>query len=169
MASIGNAVSDMITRLLGAGVQFAAVWNNQQQYLEDGSNYTFPLPAAFVETIMGNSGQIGLGVGAFDVTFRIHLLHEHYNTDNINGAIDQNTSVFDLRDQIIRNLNGYSPRGCSVLLRGSEQQDTDYNNVYHYTIDFQTHFIESVGSTYDGASGAYTIKEPPTDLQVNNA
>lgn len=158
---------DMVAKLYEAGMSFAAIWNNQEQYLEDGSTYSFPLPAAFVETIMGASGQIGLGVGAFDVTFRIHLLHEHYNTPG--DAMDQNTSVFDYRNNIVATLAGYVPTGCSVLQRGSEQQDVDYTNVYHYTIDFQTHFIESVGSAYDPAAGRYVYHQPPTNLDVNKS
>lgn len=139
---------------------YSAVWNNQFKLLAEGESYMFPLPAAFVETILPNNyTQLAYGITESDVTFRIHLGLEQIDAGD--GTMDQNLSIFDFRNAIIALLTDFEPTACSMLMKTSESQEYNHNNLYHYTIDFICSFIDDRGSKYPTLQST-----PPTDPQI---
>jgi len=144
---------------------YARIWNNQLGSERDGKIYDFPKPAAFVEFITPVSFQeLGGNFGSADLGINIHLVHEFYNQD---GTFEQDLQVFDLRDSIVRLLSQYKPTACGLMVKVSEQQDYDHDNLYHYIIGFVTNFTDSTSSPYDPAAGKYLDSEPPTGLQLD--
>jgi hypothetical protein len=161
LATIQQATPDGVTTDL-----FNRMWNNQIEQLRAGAIEAIPVPCTFLEPILTQSqhAAIGQGVCAFDILFRVHILHSHYNTE---GSFEQNMLVFDLRDKIVRTLNRFKPVMCSQLDKVSEGLDFDHDNIYHYIIDFNCHFVDLTGSDQDDETGQYTVSVPPLALIIN--
>ena len=126
---------------------FARIWNNQLRDIKDGKSYEWPRPAAFVEVISPATFEtIGLGFRSADLGIRIHLVHEYFNMD---GSMEQDLAIFDLRDKVIASLSQYCPTACGPLNCTNEEQDYDHDNLYHYVCEFVCNFIDSKGSSHD--------------------
>ncbi|MFB6456563.1 hypothetical protein ACE38W_14930 [Chitinophaga sp. Hz27] len=168
MAGIKAPIVDILNRLKEIdSLQFIRIWNSQLEYLEDGGNYDFPKPAAFLEVIPGAQfDALLMGFASADLVFRIHLVHEYYDAQN--GTFEQDLVVFDLRDSIVKSLTLFAPNTCGALTLFSEGQDFDHNNIYHYTVDFYSNFIDSTGSPLDPNSGKFITKDPPTSIVINS-
>lgn len=140
------------------------IFNNQLVREQEGKQYAYEKPCVFVEIINKvKYEQLGEGFQSADLAFRIHLVHEEYDTAD--GNMDQNLNVFDLRDKVVLALSLYEPTGCGPLTRIGEDQDFDHSNIYHYQIDFVCNFTDSKGSKWD--QGKLIDKEPPTDLEID--
>ena len=160
MAGIKNAITDLITKLSPITNDFCRIWNNQFRYMEEQKIESFPFPCSFIEVQMQQvHSQLSSGVTESDVTFKIHLGAVEYDAQD--GTLEQNTSIFTLRDSVVKALTGYEPTGCSKLMKIAEQQDYEHTDVYHYIIYFQCSFIDTTGE-----EDQY-FTNPPTTLQVN--
>lgn len=140
------------------------IFNNQLVREQEGKQYAYEKPCVFVEVINKSKyDQLGEGFQSSDIGFRLHLVHEEYDTGD--GMMDQNINIFDLRDKVVRTLSLYEPTGCGPLTRVGEDQDYDHSNLYHYMIDFVCNFTDSRGSKWD--QGKLIDKDPPTDLEID--
>lgn len=174
MAGIKAPIQDILTRLEtlqvangdgSTGNLPARIWNNQVRYENDGKLADFPKPAAFVEVINNPVfEQIGIGFRSSDIGFNIHLVAEEFDSEQ--GTMEQNLTVFDLRDRIIALLSNWRPTACSVMTSTTEQQDFEHTNIYHYIISFVCNFIDSKGSQYDTGAGVYVDSNAPTELEL---
>lgn len=174
MAGIRQPIQDILTRLQTLQVvngdgktvnMYARVWNNQIKRLADQTGYTFPMPAAFLEVI--NSPQfaeLGLGFQSADIGWRVHIAHEFYDAQD--GTMDQDLTIFDLRDKVVGLLSLSKPTGCGTMARVAETYDYDHGNVYELIIDFICNFTDSKGSPWDPYPGKFIDSIPPTGLQV---
>lgn len=153
---------------------YVRVWNNQLARLlqNEPDLEAFPMPAYFLE--IANSPQyeiIGQGYRDADLSFRIHILHEYYNTvsdiDSEGVEYEQDLIVFGLRDQLISILTYFTPAGCGPMVCVVEQQDFDHPNIYHYVCDFVCNFTDAKGSRLDTGRTFYTASVPPTTLEVD--
>ncbi len=140
---MGNLLKEFLELLKGIeAFKFVTVWNNQFTYMEDGSSYTFPMPCAFVEINNENPQQLSGGHQGSDLSITVHI-----GQDMINGVnMDENLSIFDLRDAVIRALANFKPTTAGAITVTSERQDFDHANIYHYEITFTTHWIDSTGA-----------------------
>lgn len=165
MAGIKSPILDIITKLKTlVTLQTVRIWNNQIAYERDGKLYDFAKPAVFLEVVNDvKYNQLGEGYQSADVGWRIHLVHEFYDAQD--GTFEQDLPVFDLRDSIVTLLSLYEPTGCGPLVRTSETQDYEHDNIYHFIIDFVCNFTDSKGSKDD--QGKYVEKTPPIDLQLD--
>lgn len=165
MAGIKAPIQDILNYIESnpsGTIKYARVFNNQFQQMEDQSVETFPFPCAFVEVLNpANYLNIGVGITASDIVFRIHVGQVEY--DATDGTMEQNLTIFDLRDEVITRLSNYEPTACSMLQKVGEQQDYQHTNVYVYVIDFVCHFIDDRG---DQRRGQIT-KQPPTTLDLD--
>ena len=143
MAGIKDPLQDLLTLIETSSIKYSRVWNNQFQWMEEQSIEAFPFPCCFVETQFPNIEQGGLGYTVSDVIFRIHIGQVEY--DSANGNIEQNLSIFALRDEIITLLTYKELSGCSGLQKVNEEQDYTHTNVYHYIIDFKCSFVDTKG------------------------
>lgn len=164
MSGIKTPILDIITKLeTGSFSQYSRIWNNQFEKLELGTIEAFPFPCAFVEVVLPNEyNALSSGISASDVTFRIHIGQTEYDAQD--GRLSENKSIFDLRDEVVKLLTNFYPTACSGMMRVSEEQDYKHTNIYHYVVDFVSHFIDDKGDTTP--SGMIT-KQPPTTLEIN--
>jgi len=173
MSGIKAPIIDIINQLSAISVTnqdgqsvglFARIWNNQLRDIKEGRSYEWPRPAAFVEVISPAAFEIiGLGIRAADLGIRIHLIHDYYNMD---GTMEQDLVIFDLRDQLIAAMSQYCPTACGPLNCTHEEQDYDHDNLYHYICEFVCNFIDSKGSGYDPAANNFDdTPNPNLDMQ----
>lgn len=171
MSGIVAPLRDILTRLSGLQVTngdgntvglYARVWNNQIRYEENGELYDFPKPAAFVEIASPVQFKLlGEGYRTADIAFRIHLSHEHYNSE---GTFEQDLQIFDLRDKVIGWLTNWYLTGCTPLVSIGEDQDYEHRNTYHYVVEFVCNFIDDKGSKDDPAKwDAFQYTVDPVD------
>ena len=172
MPGIKTPLQDVLTKLATLQVVngdgntvnlYCRVWNNQIRYEEDGTLYSFPRPAAFVEIVSPAVFEtLGQGYQSCDINFRIHLTHENYNNE---GTFEQDLLIFDLRDSVKALLTAYRPTNCGPLNVIAEQQDYEHTNVYHYVADFVCNFTDTKGSKLDADHPeAYVESIPPTTM-----
>lgn len=146
MAGINDLFTDLLARVRTEipEFKFVHIWNNQLEQLEDGLTYAFPFPNCFVEITSPNDyTPIGRGYSTGELVVRIHIGHEEYDAGG--GNMEENRSVFSLRNKVVNKLNNYQPIATSSLMRVSEQQDYSHTNVYHYIVDFRCAFIDEWG------------------------
>lgn len=148
-------------------VKFCQTWNNQVNHLRQAESdmYGFPMPAAFIE-IMNEEPieQLGAGYQYIPLTVRIHILHEFLNaTDTDNGILDNDMTIFELRDSCYKALNKFLPPGCVELTRSTETQDFEHDNVYHFIQDYKSNFVDATREEPIG----YRLKPAPTDYSAD--
>lgn len=152
---------DIIEKLKGVpNVGTIQVWNNQVEKLEQGLIESMSLPALFVEVVNGfEISQLGLGVQFLDnLIVRVHVLHEHYNTED--GFQAQNFDAFILMQNVYLLMQENYVTDSGVFIRTNQEQDFDHNNLYHGMIDFTTTFTDySRCSQFDLANLAPSEKE----------
>jgi len=175
MAGIKQPIQDILAKLATIQVTnqmgvtaplYSRVWNDQVKREKRGEAQAYPRPAAFLEIIHSPQfAELGFGFASADVGWKIHLVHEFMDAED--GTMDQDLTIFDLRDQVVAALSLYYPTACGPLVKVSEGQDYDHDNIYEYIIDFVCNFIDSKGSPYDPATGKYIDTTPPTGLAVN--
>jgi hypothetical protein len=169
MAGIKQPIKDILTKLATLQVVnqdnqtvglFARLFNDQFSKLKKGEIEALPLPAGFLQLVSPtNFKRIGAGNDAGDITFRLHLGHEHMDAGD--GTMEQDLAIFDIRDAAINLLSDYQPTGCSPLMFISEEPDNEHTNLYVYKIDFITHFIDTSASKQD------FILQQVNDITVN--
>ena len=143
--------------------QRCQIWNHQIHHINEG----YGNPCAFSHLIAGSPLTLGQGISAFEgAIFRIHICYWELDAaDETN--YNQNINVFLMRDAVLQALGGQKPFHCATLTNGNEEQDYEHGSMYHYTIDFATNFLDTKGSPEDPDSGAYVVKETPTDIEVD--
>lgn len=174
MAGIVQPIIDIVTLLRtimvtnGDGqsvVPYVRIWNNQVRYEHEGNQTNFPKPAFFLEVVNDvQYEELGKGVQAADVGFRVHIVHEYYDAQD--GTFEQDLPVFDLRDKIRATLSLVEVTACGPLCVVREGQDYEHTNIYHYIIEFVCNFIDSKGSPLDPPAGKYIDSTPPLGLQL---
>ena len=156
---MGDLIRELLARLKTiTELQTVTVWNNQFEYIEDGSSYSFAMPCAFVEVNFPDGFRdLACNYQETDVEIRIHIGQDYYNGVNI----DENLSIFDLRDLVVKSMSHFQTTKSGLLVKINEGQDFDHRNVYHYTIDFKTQWIDetAVKGTFEST--------PPTGLIIN--
>jgi hypothetical protein len=153
-----NVVNEIVAQLRTiTELKLVTIWNNQFNYMEDGEMYSFPFPCAFVEVSADAFEQLGSNYQATDLTIKIHIGQDFYNGANI----DENLSIFVLRDLVNRKLARFKPSTAGDLVKTTEGQDFQHSNVYHYEIGFKSHYIDNTNTNPD------ILTTPPTALQIN--
>lgn len=174
MAGVKEPIQDLLALLAAIQVRngdgntvglYSRVWNNQFKMAREGKIEAFPYPAAFVEFVsFNNLLSIGAGVTSGDITIKIHIGQDFYDAGD--GTMDQNLTIYDLKDKIIAALCDVNLTACSRLQRVAENQNNDHDNITEYVIEYTTCFTDSIGSQYDSGAGRYIQSVPPTDVAV---
>jgi hypothetical protein len=134
----------------GTAIQSVQLWNNQLDSLkgadtETNINYSFSLPALFIEFLNLDTEQLGNGNQVYaSLMVRIHILHRQEDAGD--GTMEQNLSVLTLRDPVQLALQNFRPSGASEFIRQKQQMDYNHNNVYHYVMDYGCTFIDTITS-----------------------
>lgn len=152
-----NVINEVIAKLRTIPeLKLVTIWNNQFSYMDDGEIYSFPMPCAFVEVNADNFEQLGNNFQASDINIKIHIGQDFYNGSNI----DENLTIFVLRDLVVKKLSRFKPTTACDLVKTSEKQDFQHTNVYHYEIDFKTHYVDNTNVSVE------TLTVPPLALEI---
>lgn len=147
-------------------LQLVEVYNGQFEDDDIGNGKGFNWPLAFVEIISPNpNNPLSVGVVSAVLTWRIHIGHLQY--DAIDGTMEQNLDVYDLRDKFHHLLNGFKPPMSSHFQLISEQRDSKHKAVYHYILDYASEYIDLAGSNINPTTTTLIVKQPPTELQID--
>lgn len=150
-------INALVTKLKTVpGIKHAQIYNTQFDYLENGGGYSFPFPCAFVEVLHDDFRQLGSGYQGIDLDVIIHLGVDFYN----GSQMDDNLDIFALRAEVVKALNFYKHPQSGPMLKLSESQDLQHTNVYHYSIRYKTHFIDTTAVATD------ILTTPPTNLNI---
>lgn len=152
-----NVINEIVAELRAIPeFKLVTIWNNQFNYMDDGEIYSFPFPCAFLEVNDSSFEQLGNNYQATDLSIKIHIGQDFYNGSNI----DENLTIFVLRDLVVKKLSRFKPTKAGDLVKTTEKQDFQHTNVYHYEIDFITHYIDET------AVKAEIYSTPPTGLEI---
>jgi len=152
-----NVINEVVAKLRTIPeLKLVTIWNNQFSYMDDGEIYSFPMPCAFVEVNADNFEQLGNNFQASDINIKIHIGQDFYNGSNI----DENLTIFVLRDLVVKKLSRFKPTTAGDLVKTSEKQDFQHTNVYHYEIDFKTHYVDNTNVSVE------TLTVPPLALEI---
>ncbi|MBC7383023.1 MAG: hypothetical protein H7296_08520 [Bacteroidia bacterium] len=154
---MGDLVNEILARLRAVtGIDYVTVWNEQFRYLEEGKGYSFTMPCAFVEIQTEELQDVGGRYQGSDINVIIHIGQNVLNV----GLLDENLTIFNLRDNVVKDFAKFKPATSSMMVKTAENQDFDHNNVYHYKIEYKTHWIDNtqVPTEY------YTT--PPTNATI---
>lgn len=175
MAGIKDCLQDISSKLTTMQVVnpdgqtvplYVRIFNNQVRYEKEGAGAVYPKPAAFIEVVSPATYEvIGQMYRSSDLGLRLHLVHEFM--DAADGTMEQDLVIFDLRDQVIALLSGYTPAGCGPLNCMMETQDYEHDNVYEMVLEFVCNFTDSKGSPLDPGRNVYVPAVPPISLEVD--
>lgn len=136
---MGDIIQQIIDRLkLITDLKFVTIWNNQFQYMADGSLYSFPMPCALVEVQTNDTQAIGGYIQGSDIEVTIHIGQDFYNGSNM----DENFNIFVLRDLVVKSLSHFKSEKSSIFIKVSEEQDFEHTNVYHYKLTYKAQWID---------------------------
>lgn len=138
---------------------FVDVWNNQLELAEQQQQYSFPLPASFIEILnVQEPKQLGDGVQLYDqLIVRLHIVHEQLDAGD--GTMERNLDVFDLTQKTFKHMQGFEPDKASAFFRVNEERDYYHTNVYHFMQDYKTTYLDdSAQRSTDGFSIKLTPK-----------
>jgi len=137
------------------------VWNNQTQWMQDGTLQAVPLPAIFPEFVFNGGVHDAEYMTARDMTVRFHIVTELLNTE---GSFEQNLKIYDLRDLVLQYFTKWHkdttglPYNFTPFQLVGEQPQYDHTNLYEYVIEFSTYFNQVLGTAQSltQTSGVFT-------------
>lgn len=137
---MGDLIQEIINELkLITEFKFVSIWNNQFDYMKEGEIYSFPMPCVFVEIQTDNLQDIGGQYQGSNLEVVLHIGQDFYNGANI----DENFNIFALRDLVIKSISSFKPTTAGQIIKVAEIQDFEHSNVYHYKIQYLTHWIDN--------------------------
>jgi hypothetical protein len=167
LAYLGQLKTVQVTNGDGNTVAlYTAMWNDQIERKRKGDGYSYPTPAGFLELQFSEAMTMGMGATSYELTVRIMLEHEHYNTE---GDFDQDLVIFDLKDKVHRAMNMFKAPNCSPLCTGNPTMDYNHDNTYLCVMEYRTHFIDYTGSMFDQDGGIYieaTLTNPELETVI---
>lgn len=149
-ASFFNTIKTQLQTIMfdGSAISFIQQWNNQLESLkakdtEANIMYSFSLPALFIEFVNLETEQLGNGNQLYaNLVVRIHILHRQEDAGD--GTMEQNLTVFSLRDAVQIALQNFRPPGASEFIRQKQEMDYHHNNIYHYVMDYGCTLVDTL-------------------------
>lgn len=136
------------------------LWNNQvsNENIENAFNY----PAVFIEFADLEYSNENAGLQTITGLLRVHIVQEEYRTEN--------ELNLDFIDKIAAALNGYQTDTIvKPLIRVSEVQDTNHNNLIIWEQDYDFKANDCTSSKYNGAieiAGGVVAAQVERDTEV---
>lgn len=112
------------------GIKYVALWNNQ--FERENENVSFNYPCVFIEFADINYTELLKGTQQVDMTVNLHLGFESYLTEDLDVLTLKQTIYSAVHLFSSDDSNGTSSR----LLRRSETQNFDHNNIQEYILSF---------------------------------
>lgn len=100
----------------------SSVWNNQIENLEEEDDFDYP--AVFFELIQNGIDQLGNNYQQWTGEVIVHIIDEKYDITQYD--------IFDISNSVFTAMQKFKPRPYTAyLVRTDEQEDTNYDNLYH--------------------------------------
>lgn len=146
------------------------IYNDQIKRALDGKKFnTYFMPSVFVEMSFSNQLNMGRKLNSVDLTITFHICD--MQLDDSYGNLDQNLHIFYLRDQLHKNIDGFTPLQCGALNYKGEKQDFNHSSYYNYQLVYMTNYIDTTaynpGLTLSMINFTYSIGTYST-YQVNS-
>lgn len=97
-------------------------------------------PSLYIEIKNQNPINLGRRLNRMDLAIRFHIVMVELDAGN--GSMDQNLSVFKLRDLVNTTYVNFTPTDCSTISNLVEYQDYKHTNLYHYIISMKCHWTD---------------------------
>lgn len=134
-------VQDIRQKLTDTGVfNWVAIWNNQIVRMKNLTEYAINNPSAYIEISTPDFHQLGEEYQGIDIDMNIHIISNEL--DSGDGDIDNQMSIFGLRDAVVRAFSLYEASMGGFMVKTSETQDYNHTNLYHYIIQYKMHYID---------------------------
>ena len=114
-----------------ANVLSCTIWNNQLNQIDDREQVQFDFPAVFFEMSNTKVNQLGCNEQEYECDLIVHIVDKQYNNTDITQFIDSNVDIFDLSNEVFNALQQFKPSKTNFLIRENEEQDFDFDNLYH--------------------------------------
>jgi len=124
------------------------IWADQRD--EQPDMMVYAKPACFLETILSTGLPIGANALSYEVTFRVMIEQEQYNSE---GNIDVELSLLDLKDSVHRALQNFKPLNCSPMYQSGRELDYTQSNRYLVVLEYSSHFVDLMSTELDPAMG----------------
>lgn len=140
------------------------IWADQRD--EQPDMMVYAKPACFLETILSTGLPIGANALSYEVTFRVMIEQEQYNSE---GNIDVELSLLDLKDSVHRALQNFKPLNCSPMYQSGRELDYVQSNRYLVVLEYSSHFVDLMSTELDPAMGYIvdTIDAPILGIEEN--
>lgn len=147
---------------LAPSVKFIHVFNNQFELTESGKMYSFPFPCCFIEFVNDQPvQQLGNGIQIYNpLIIKIHIGNNQ--ADAADGTMEQDLSVFDLKQEVYAALQKFEPSGAIPFIRTNETQDYNHTNIYHFIQEYTTSYVDQQQAEPVGG----VLSEAPLDLDL---
>jgi hypothetical protein len=134
-------VTDIKNKLNDIGVfNWVAIWNNQLERVKGADLYAVKNPSAYVELETIDNHQLLEGYQGYDININIHIISEELDAGD--GTIDDQISIYALRDNVVRIFSLYNANQGGFMQKINEYQDYDHTNLYHYVVQYKMHYID---------------------------
>ncbi len=107
-------------------LKLVGLWNNQ--YEREKENVPFGYPNVFIEFADVTYTEVLNGVQRYDMTVNLHLGFESYATED--------TSILQLKQDLQAVVHYFQQGYNTKMLRRSETQNFDHDNVQEYIISY---------------------------------
>jgi hypothetical protein len=113
-----------------SGIKHVALWRNNLE--RENEEIPFLFPVIFIEFLPSNYRDKGKGASSqeYDMVVRLHICFESYK--------DEDTDILTLTDLVWDTIHANQYGTFGKLLRRSEEQNFDHDNVQDYIQDYQT-------------------------------
>lgn len=144
--------------------QYINIWDNQVKNSIEGNTYSFATPAIFIEFNLNEAKPLMGGFTSYPNTLiSFHIIN---NSLNVDEKLEQNLTVFALRDIVFAKMNGKALTFANAMMPNYESQDFAHDNTYEYILSFSTNFIDSKGAYDDLGKKSFGLLTNPT-LNLN--
>jgi hypothetical protein len=139
-------------------LKIVGLWNNQ--YARENENVSFGYPNVFIEFADVTYTEILNGVQRYDMTVNLHLGFESYKTED--------TDILQLKQDLQAIVHYFQQGYNTKMLRRSETQNFDHDNVQEYIISYAVSGKDFSISTAPTTEATVTILNTIVEPIVTN-
>lgn len=130
------------------------VFNDQIKRMVDSYN-VYNTPCCYIQITEDNEYALGQKLSAMDLNITFHICA--LQLDAGDGTMEQNVKIFDYRDRLNKEMVLHFSPQCSALQYNKEELDYGHGNIYHYKMEYKTHYIDQTAYVPLGTASIDTI------------
>lgn len=121
------------------------VWNNHVDRARAGF-LKYNTPAIYLEIQNKKTLNLGGKLNGIDLSIRFHIVL--MELDDMIGSYDYNFQIMNIRDDVNKLINSWTPVNCSAFSLDGDGLDFKHDNIYHHVMKFKTHWIDNAAYDY---------------------